>query len=355
MDSARALGERLSIGGSGSMVPDPELAHPRLEIMHQGTAWHRAGVAASADQHAAVERADRVIFPRGLELTDLRLWATDDPEDVIVEYRRTGELWDGRPYADGGLAIFEFQDGLVRRVRNFLNPAYTEAMTRGWEALVELGDLFQIPAWHSQPLAPIDWRPHPPSPKAWRHDRPGPDWGSAPYSHAQRTHRHFGPKAHRTDDPFPVSPEGYTDFQGASWFLAGRSPASALTHDPANPFTRALIALFTPPGGTEQTLQFTHFRTWAARDDVSIAFMEWTSQAVLFTGRAFRNHGATVLTFDAAGRRVAHREYCNVAYLEAVTAEADFPGLVGAAFSELPAAKTWGNASESWVPLPIEA
>jgi hypothetical protein len=86
-----------------------------------------------------------------------------------------------------------------------------------------------------------------------------------------------------------------------------------------------------------------------------MAFMEWVSLATLFTGRHFRNHGLTVLTFNSSEERIAHREYCNTAYLEAVTNEADFPRLIGAAFPQIPAARTWNDPSESWTPLPIDA
>lgn len=327
--------------------------HPNLSVMHQGTNWHRAGVIATPEQHAAIRQAERAIFPDGLSFTDARIWSAAAADTIFCEYRCAGETWNGIPFANGGLAIFEFDEGSLRRVRNFLNTAHVEQCLAGWADQLPVETLLHLPGYHSAALPPIDWRPWAPSPSATLGSDPTPVYAK-PLTHGQRAMLHFGRHVMGEEAPFPVSPDGYTDFQGTCWVLAGRSPAESLSMDPASPYTTALIRMFTPPGQDDEiSLAFTHFSTWDAADDSSTAFMEWVSQATFYTGRTFRNHGATVLTFDDRGNRVAHREYTNTAYAEAMTNDGDFRALAGDAFEGLAAAADWDLPSSAWHPLPI--
>lgn len=56
--------------------------------------------------------------------------------------------------------------------------------------------------------------------------------------------------------------------------------------------------------------------------------------------------------FTPDGRNRAHREYCNVAYSEAMEEEwrDEVPS---GSFSHSACAKTWDLPSEDWTPLPI--
>lgn len=100
-------------------------------------------------------------------------------------------------------------------------------------------------------------------------------------------------------------------------------------------------------------LFFTHFAAWGCADDPHWAFMEWTSDAQLYNNSGFCSQGFTALRFDDEGNNIEHREYLNVAYLEAKTG--DWRDLVPAeSFDHLACAKTYHDPPESWTPLPLE-
>lgn len=54
-----------------------------------------------------------------------------DGERVVVEEHMTATLADGRPYANDYCFVFELQDGLIRRVREYMDTLAGERMIFG--------------------------------------------------------------------------------------------------------------------------------------------------------------------------------------------------------------------------------
>jgi len=354
---ARLVAEHYDPATYNSASPPAVLRFsPALEVMRQGTAWHGAGIAATARQHAAVAAARRAIYPEGIRLSERRVWQAIGLPCVFMEWRSEGTAWNGRVVRNGGLSVFDFADGAVVEIRVFTNTAYLEAVERGWEALLDLTLLLDLPAWHTLGMAPIAWRPGTPSRHILKAGDPLPPFGE-PMTFAERAARalHVGisyfdvPEEHR----LLVSPRGYTEFQGTRWYLAGHHGHQSIANpNSEHPVAIAQRILFTPPGG-EPRAAMSHAATWGAVGAPNVALFEWISDRITCTGRAFRNHGATIITCDAQGRRLAHREYCNIAYLEAVHDEAEVRRKMGPAFQELEAAATFALASEDWQAAPI--
>jgi hypothetical protein len=263
-----------------------------------------------------------------------------------MEWRDEGRLWDGRPTKNGGLTYIEFEDGAIRRMSNYTNTAYLQAVERGWHELLHRDTLLRLPAFHTMEMPDTAWKAHRPATAA-RHDdqqQPAPRIAE-PLDAASRVALGYGRRSERRRDVM-IRPEGsFWEFQGTRWPLAGRNVLQDTEH-----FGRSLGAAIGPvfPG-----LYFTHFASWGCADDPHWAFMEWTSDAQLYTNSGFCSQGITALRFDDEGNNIEHREYLNVAYLEAKTG--DWREIVPAdAFDQLACAKTYDSPSESWEPIPLD-
>ena len=352
MSFADVLAEYFAPSVYNSLVPTAgvELGfHPQLEVLGQGVSWHRAGLASTPDQHAAVLEAERAIYPDGLGMTEVRTWQTADENAAFVEWRDAGRTWNGRDVANGGLSVFEFEDGLVRRVRTFTNTSYLQAIQQGWTELLSFDTLLHVPAFHTMGL-PIELsKPYPPAPGAQTEDDP-PLVFPEPWTNEQRIALMYDPPVFDLHDTerrarylSAYSPDMYYEWQGTRWMMAGRN----YRRDQLAAAERGDVSEFV----VHTWLRFSHVKTWATVDQRSV-FMEWVSKSTMWTGADFRNHGMTLLQFDDENRIVAHREYNNCAYNEA--SEGDWRDqMEPAAFNARALSKTWDLPSEEWKPIPI--
>jgi ketosteroid isomerase-like protein len=322
--------------------------HPDLSVLWQGTAMHNSGLATTRDMHEAIAEAERLIYPGGIRMTELRTWQPADPNTAFVEWRSAATMWTGREMANGGLSVFEFEDGMVRRIRNFTNTAYATAVERGWEELVAYDTLLHMPAYHTLGLPIERSRPYPQGPNA-KKDTDPPYRFAEPLTNEQKVALIYDPPTFDLHGARPrlyePSDDMYFEWQGTKWMMAGRNYA----RDMAAAAEAGKTLQFRP----HTWLRFTHLTTWATPDQEWV-FMEWTSNSGMWTGDDFRNHGMTALWFADDGKLRAHREYCNCLYNE--TKEGNWREQVPAEqFATRATSKTWDLPSEDWVPTPIFA
>jgi hypothetical protein len=320
--------------------------HEHFELMQQGVSWHGAGLHSTPDQHAALAIAERAVYPDGRTMTEMRTWQMTDPDVVIMEWRDQGTLWNGQSTHNGGLTLFEFEDGAVRRMSNYTNTAYLQAVERGWHELLRRDTLLRLPAFHTLEMPDSGWKAHRPATAARMEEQPsGVDLVEEPLTAQDRVLLAFAPHRDRRSDAIVRPPGSFWEFQGTRWHLAGRNVMQDWDH-----FAKIIGA------ATAKTFvggYFTHLATWGSTDP-HWAFMEWTSDASLYTNTGFCSQGLTALRFDDEGQNTEHREYLNVAYLEAKWG--DWRQAVPAdVFDQLACAKTYDDPPESWTPLPIES
>lgn len=316
--------------------------HPQLEVMNQGTSWHGAGLHTTEDEHRALMTAERAVYPDGRVMTELRVWPTTDPSTVVMEWRDEGTLWTGRQVENGGITLVVFEDGAVRRVSNFQNTAFLQAVERGWEGLVRRDVQLNLPAYHTLELPDLAWRPSRPSPRARLYEQRPARRFSPPYTSEERMAAGFGPLAER-DHAAIVRPIGcYWEFQGTRWPLAGRNVMQG---------DESIGGLVEVIKNVWVDLYFTHLATWGSADG-DWGFMEWTSDAVMWNGAKFVSQGFSALRFDDAGRNTEHREYLNVALLEAASGDWR-PQVESSRFAALACASTYEEPADAWRPIPI--
>ncbi|MGE0388332.1 MAG: hypothetical protein AB7Q97_26715 [Gammaproteobacteria bacterium] len=350
MSNAELLVDALRPGRCDSLWNAPLPWHADAEVMHQGNRWHAAGLATHPRQRAAIAAAERALYPGGSRYTDVRAWDCAGAEVAIVEWRQCATAWNGIEVDNGGAMIVEFDGGRIRRLRNFTNTALLEAVESGWADRIDLDTLMALPAWHTLGQAPLHWRPYPPAADSARRGDP-PRRYPEPITNEARVHRRYDPRGLFADIPiahyYALAHDAYIEFQGTRWFLAGRNPNSAIEGQP-DATSAVFSAVFVPA-----SFGFTHNRTWATTSDRWV-FMEWVSASDTPTGVPFRNHGLTLLHFDDGDLVTEHREYANVAYLEAH--QADLPARVSPeTLAPYACAKTWAEDPARWRALPIPA
>lgn len=322
--------------------------HPQLEVLNQGTSWHGAGVATTPFMHEAIAEAERALYPEGIRMTQIRTWQTSEPEFAFLEWRNEAPMYNGRLMRNGGLSMYQFEDGAVRKVRHFINTAYAQAVERGWEELVSYDTLLKIPAYHTLSLPVVERKPFHPADGYRFEDEPELKF-EKPWTNEQRVAMMFDPPAFdmhgpaRPDAPFyTFTDDAYMEWQGTKWAAAGRNRIKDRIA------ARELDGVFEP----HTWLRFTHTRTWATSEQDWV-FMEWFSKSDMWTGLPFLNHGMTALWFESDGVLKAHREYNDVIYNE--MSEGDWREKAGPEyFAALATSKTWDLPSGDWVPTPIE-
>lgn len=353
MDCAALIADYFDPVNYNSLEPTPGVPlrwHERLEVMGQGTRWHRAGLASTAEQHSAIAAAERAVYPEGLRLVDRRVFGTDSPQTVVLQWLAEGTTWDGRQCRNSGLSVFEFEDGVVRRARHYTNTSYLETIEEGWEALLPIGTLIQVPAFHTLDLPPGCWRPYPIAVAA-RTAASSPLGSECPLTSAQRLARLFDPAHRLLEAPaeyhYGTAPGAWMEFQGTTSVVAGRNVYTATDGEGTiDPVMAAVAHIYDP-----SVFRLSHMMTWQA-DEPDWAIMEWVSDGLLWDGRPYRNAGLTTVQFNARGERRILREYLNVAYIEAVTAgwRERVPEAV---FATLACAKSCDLPADKWSPLPI--
>jgi ketosteroid isomerase-like protein len=333
-------------GGSPFSTSAPALTwHPQVEVMRQGTRWHGAGLATTADQHAAIDAAERAIYPSGWSVTARQVWQAEAEDTAFVEWRAEAETWRGEHAANGGLSVYEWEDGAVRRVRHFTNTAYLEALEDGWIELLGDDHLMRIPAYHSLELASQGWKPYPPAKGSKLMTTPPREFDDGQLSIPDRVARFYEPARLLRDagaDRWQFAPGGYMEFQGTRWWYAGRNHEAemAVIGDLHHQIFQGTIA-------------FSHLAVWHLEALPNCAMHEWVSRGTLWTGRKFANHGLTFTEFDEDARLLAHREYLNVAYLEDVMKGWD-KLLDAERLVRLACAPTMEARSTEWSPIPLD-
>ena len=354
MDCATLISDYFDTATYNSLERTPGVPlrwHDRLEVRCQGTRWHRAGLASTPEQHAAIAAAERAVYPSGFRLTERRIFQTDSPETVMLQWCGEGSTWEGRRCRNSGLTVFEFEDGAVRRVRTYTNTAYLEAVEQGWESLLPIETLLRIPAFHTLGLPSDAWRPYPISTTAKMAASPPLDLGP-PYTSAQRVALMFDPARRLADVPaeyhYGTAPGAWMEFQGTRSVVAGRnvSPPAANGPGAVDPVMAAVVHIY-----DLSKFRLSHMKIWPT-EQADWAIMEWISDGWLWDGRPYRNAGLTTVQFNARGERRILREYLNVAYIEAATAgwRERVPDEV---FATLACADSFASRPDAWSPLPI--
>ena len=323
--------------------------HHDAVVMHQGTSWHAAGLVTSAEQRQSLQSVFDSLYPDGRRMTDVRAWDTEQGS-VVVEWRDTGRLANGHSYTNGGAMLVEYEGELVIRLSNFTNTALLETVETEWYDGLPIDLLLHIPAFHTIDLPTLSWRPYPPSAVcAIRSSQPREF--AQPLTNEDRIHRRYNARHLFKDIPkdqyYEMSPDGYVEFSGTSWHLAGHNTREVLA-DNSEAGEKVFSTVF-----QEETFGFSHMGTWSTYGDRWV-FMEWISESQLRRGGQFRNHGLTLLHFDDDHCVAEHREYTNVAYLENVQDDV-LDHVDKEAFAAYSCSKTWGNKPTTWSPLPIPA